>query len=62
MNKRIILITGIALTLIACANNGNTPNNNSLTTYDNQPDSPTVNSRAASSEEFPEENQLTPKN
>jgi len=60
MNKRIILIAGIALTLVACANNANAPNNDSLTTYGNQPDSPTVNSRAASNEEFPQENQLTP--
>lgn len=57
-----MLIAGMALTLIACANNGNGPNNDSLTTYGNQPDSPTVSSRAASSEEFPQENQLTPKN
>lgn len=62
MNKQIMLIAGMALTLIACANNGNGPNNDSLTTYGNQPDSPTVSSRAASSEEFPQENQLTPKN
>lgn len=61
MKKYLIAIAFITLNLVACASSGNGANN-STDTYANQPDSPTVNSRAASSEEFPEENKLTPNN
>lgn len=62
MKKYLIAIAFITLNLVACASSGNGANNNSTATYANQPDSPTVSSRAASSEEFPEENKLTPNN
>lgn len=48
-----------SLTLVACASN-NTSNNgqSGINTYGNTPDNPMVNSKAASNEEFPQENQL----
>lgn len=59
MKKYIILLIGI-FGLCSCATNNNqspNTNNNGVTTYGNQPDNPNVNSRAASSVEFPQENQ-----
>lgn len=58
--KKILLIIISCFGLFACATNNSGSTGNSINTYDNQPDSPTVGSRAASSVEFPEENQLTP--
>lgn len=54
MKKYLIAIAFITLNLVACASSGNTDSTLSYV------DSPTVSSRAASSEEFPAENQLTP--
>lgn len=58
--KRVLLISVFCFGLFACATNNSGGTDNSVNTYGNQPDSPTVGSRAASSVEFPEENQLTP--
>ncbi|MDD3266087.1 MAG: hypothetical protein PHC75_02765 [Burkholderiales bacterium] len=58
--KKLLLITVFCFGLFACATNNSGSANNSVNTYGNQPDSPMVGSRAASSVEFPEENQLTP--
>lgn len=55
MKKLVILIVA-SLSIISCATN-NSSANNGISTYNNQPDSPTVGSKAASSVEFPEENQ-----
>ncbi|RTK99412.1 MAG: hypothetical protein EKK57_09590 [Proteobacteria bacterium] len=55
----LMLICGASLTLVACATNSTSNNNQSgITTYGNTPDNPMVNSKAASSEEFPQENQM----
>ncbi len=62
MKKYLIAIAFITLNLVACASSGNNTSTDSTAAYANQPDSSTVSSRAASSEEFPEENQLTPSN
>ncbi len=56
MKKYIMLLIGIC-GLCSCATNNQSQNNNGITTYGNQPDNPNVSSRAASSVEFPEENQ-----
>jgi hypothetical protein len=54
----LLLITGCAM----FGNNNNQPATTSQTSssYAQDPDNPTVGSRAASNEEFPQENQLTP--
>ena len=61
MKKLTLLITLLATFILgACATQGNKNNStgNGIDTYNNTPDNPIVNSRAASSEEFPQENQL----
>lgn len=63
MKKLTLLITLLATFILgACATQGSKNNStgtgNGIDTYNNTPDNPMVNSRAASSEEFPQENQL----
>lgn len=61
MKKLTLLITLLATFILgACATQGSKNNStgNDIDTYNNTPDNPMVNSRAASSEEFPQENQL----
>lgn len=61
MKKLFLLLAVLSstFTISSCASPGESGRENpSLTTYDNTPDNPMVNSRAASSEEFPQENQL----
>lgn len=59
MKKYIVALIAI-FALCSCATNSSSASNGNggITTYGNQPDSPNVGSRAASSVEFPEENQL----
>lgn len=58
MKKLLLaLICCSSLTLVACATNNNNAQSG-INTYGNTPDSPNVSSKAASNEEFPQENQL----
>lgn len=62
MKLMLTIIASACLLLASCATNNpgpNSSNNNSgISTYGNDPDNPNVSSRAASSQEFPQENQF----
>ncbi len=66
MLKKTITISFLPLLLVTgCAMFGNNNSQPAATSqsssgYAQDPDNPTVGSRAASNEEFPQENQLTP--
>lgn len=61
MKSTLVIIISACLMLASCAtnNSGSSNSNNSgISTYGNDPDNPNVSSRAASSQEFPQENQF----
>lgn len=53
--KKILLLVAFCFSMVACANNGTY---NGYDPKSNEQDNPNVGSRAASSVEFPSENQM----